>query len=67
MYDFFFTLLFVNNKLLYFASMDLDPTIRHTFWSIVIGSYLHGVAGSSVSQITVQRYLAISDLKKANM
>ncbi|XP_057318145.1 sodium-coupled monocarboxylate transporter 1-like [Microplitis mediator] len=50
-----------------FFNMDIDPTIRHTFWSIVIGSYLHGVSGSSVSQITVQRYLAISDLKKANI
>lgn len=47
--------------------MNLDPTIRHTFWSIVFGGYMHGVAICGVSQVTVQRYLAISNLKKSNM
>ncbi|CAG5104220.1 Similar to Slc5a6: Sodium-dependent multivitamin transporter (Rattus norvegicus) [Cotesia congregata] len=50
-----------------FFNMDFDPTIRHTFWSTVIGSYFHVLSESAVSQITVQRYLAIPDIKKSSI
>ncbi|CAK9832019.1 Sodium-coupled monocarboxylate transporter 2 [Anthophora retusa] len=50
-----------------FFDMDLDPTTRHTFWSVVIGNYLNWLASCSVNQAMVQRCLAMPNLKKANV
>lgn len=47
--------------------MDPDPTVRHTFWTVVIGNYLNWLASCSVNQAMVQRCLAMPNLKKANM
>ncbi|XP_076643027.1 sodium-coupled monocarboxylate transporter 2 [Halictus rubicundus] len=49
-----------------FFNMDLDPTTRHTFWSVVIGNYLNWLATCSVNQAMVQRCLAMPNLKMAN-
>lgn len=48
-------------------SMDLDVTVRHTFWGVVLGNYLHWLATCSVNQAMVQRCLAMPSLRKANM
>ncbi|XP_017764407.1 PREDICTED: sodium-coupled monocarboxylate transporter 2-like isoform X1 [Eufriesea mexicana] len=50
-----------------FFDMDIDPTTRHTFWTVVIGNYLNWLASCSVNQAMVQRCLAMSSLKKANI
>ncbi|CAD1479882.1 unnamed protein product [Heterotrigona itama] len=48
-------------------SMDLDPTARHTFWTVVIGNYFSWLASCSVNQAMVQRCLAMPNLNKANI
>lgn len=58
------------NKMVYYDvvfSMDLDPTIRHTFWSTVFGNYFSWLASCSVNQAMVQRCLALSSLRRARM
>ncbi|KAK9293678.1 hypothetical protein QLX08_011424 [Tetragonisca angustula] len=50
-----------------FFDMDLDPTTRHTFWTVVIGNYFSWLASCSVNQAMVQRCLAMPNLNKANI
>ncbi|CAK1555004.1 unnamed protein product [Leptosia nina] len=50
-----------------FFNMDPDPTIRHTFWTTVVGNYFSWLASCSVNQAMVQRCLALSSLKRARM
>ncbi|XP_026667942.1 sodium-coupled monocarboxylate transporter 1-like isoform X2 [Ceratina calcarata] len=50
-----------------FFVMDMDPTVRHTFWTVVVGNYLHWLASCSVNQAMVQRCLAMPNLRKANV
>ncbi|CAH4038340.1 unnamed protein product [Pieris brassicae] len=50
-----------------FFNMDPDPTIRHTFWTTVIGNYFSWLASCSVNQAMVQRCLALPSLKKARI
>lgn len=47
--------------------MDPNPTVRHTFWTVVVGNYLNWLATCSVNQAMVQRCLAMPNLKKSNM
>ncbi|XP_076278532.1 sodium-coupled monocarboxylate transporter 2 isoform X2 [Lasioglossum baleicum] len=49
-----------------FFNFDMDPTTRHTFWSVVIGNYLNWLATCSVNQAMVQRCLSMPNLKMAN-
>ncbi|XP_033301614.1 sodium-coupled monocarboxylate transporter 2-like [Bombus bifarius] len=49
-----------------FFDMNLDPTTRHTFWTVVVGNYFNWLASCSVNQSMVQRCLAMSNLKRAN-
>ncbi|XP_045509545.1 sodium-coupled monocarboxylate transporter 1-like isoform X2 [Colias croceus] len=50
-----------------FFNMDPDPTIRHTFWTTVVGNYFSWLASCSVNQAMVQRCLALSSLKRARI
>ncbi|XP_043529818.1 sodium-coupled monocarboxylate transporter 2-like isoform X2 [Frieseomelitta varia] len=50
-----------------FFDMDLDPTARHTFWTVVVGNYFSWLASCSVNQAMVQRCLAMPNLNKANI
>ncbi|XP_022118462.1 sodium-coupled monocarboxylate transporter 1-like [Pieris rapae] len=50
-----------------FFNMDPNPTIRHTFWTTVIGNYFSWLASCSVNQAMVQRCLALPSLKKARI
>ncbi|XP_054002276.1 sodium-coupled monocarboxylate transporter 1-like isoform X2 [Hylaeus anthracinus] len=49
-----------------FFEMNPDPTVRHTFWTVVVGGYLNWLASCSVNQAMVQRCLSMPNLKKAN-
>lgn len=55
------------NFLTVFISMDPDPTVRHTFWTVVVGNYLNWLATCSVNQAMVQRCLAMPNLRKSNL
>ncbi|XP_011307182.1 sodium-coupled monocarboxylate transporter 1 [Fopius arisanus] len=50
-----------------FFNMDPDPTIRHTFWSVVVGNYVNWLASCSVNQMMVQRCLSMPNLRKAKI
>ncbi|XP_072046245.1 sodium-coupled monocarboxylate transporter 1-like [Amphiura filiformis] len=50
-----------------FWNFDPDPTIRHTFWTIVIGGTLEWCYTYGVNQAQVQRYLACGTQKKARV
>lgn len=45
--------------------MNPDPTLRHTFWTIIIGKVTQFLFVATVNQSIVQRYLAMPTLKDA--
>ena len=48
-----------------FHRFDLDPTIRHTFWSLVVGGYITWMGNYAANQAMIQRYLTIGTLQGA--
>jgi hypothetical protein len=46
-------------------SFNLDPSIRYTVWSIVIGNSLHTTSVFSCLQTQAQRYMCVKDTKAA--
>ncbi|XP_068084240.1 sodium-coupled monocarboxylate transporter 2 [Anabrus simplex] len=56
-----------DSERLEFFVFDLDPTIRHTFWSVLVGNYFSWLAACSVNQAMMQRCLAMPTRKKANI
>ncbi|XP_067653795.1 sodium-coupled monocarboxylate transporter 1-like [Haliotis asinina] len=50
-----------------FFDFDPDPTVRQTFWSLVVGSMVSWTATFGVNQASVQRYCSLPTLQKAKM
>ncbi|GIX67593.1 sodium-coupled monocarboxylate transporter 2 [Caerostris darwini] len=48
-----------------FFRFDFDPTVRHTFWGLVIGGYILWMGQFSANQALIQRYLAVGSLREA--
>lgn len=48
-----------------FLRFDVDPTVRHTFWSLLIGGYITWMGNYAANQAMVQRYLTIGTLRGA--
>ncbi|XP_022090148.1 sodium-coupled monocarboxylate transporter 1-like [Acanthaster planci] len=48
-----------------FWNFSFDPTIRHTFWSIVIGGSFTWSTSYGVNQAQVQRYITTGSVKRA--
>ncbi|XP_011309839.1 putative sodium-dependent multivitamin transporter [Fopius arisanus] len=48
-----------------FYSTSIDPTIRHTWWNLIIGGFFIYLSLYGVNQIQVQRMLTIRSLKRA--
>lgn len=46
-------------------SWNPNPLIRHTFWSLVVGSSIRFLGFSAIGQPMVQRYLALPNMKSA--
>uniref|UniRef100_A0A2H1VGN3 SFRICE_027227 n=1 Tax=Spodoptera frugiperda TaxID=7108 RepID=A0A2H1VGN3_SPOFR len=44
---------------LHFFDMDPDPTVRHSFWSVVIGGTMYWVSMFCANQASVQKYLSV--------
>ncbi|KAG5670311.1 hypothetical protein PVAND_000587 [Polypedilum vanderplanki] len=44
---------------------NLDPTTRHTFWTLVIGGAFLYIAHNALNQNMMQRYLALRTVKEA--
>lgn len=47
------------------CSMRLDPTIRHSFWTLVIGGTIFWVNVNGLNQNMIQRYMALKDVRTA--
>jgi len=47
------------------CSFELDPRIRHTFWTINVGGTFLWLGVFGVSQSMVQRYLSCKTIKQA--
>ncbi|XP_070493998.1 sodium-coupled monocarboxylate transporter 1-like [Chironomus tepperi] len=45
----------------------LDPTLRHTFWTLTIGGSIWWTSINGTSQASIQRYLSVKNLKKSQM
>lgn len=52
-----------------FESPDfrLNPTIRHTFWTLTIGGTIWWTNINGTSQSSIQRYLSLKNLKQSQM
>ncbi|XP_046396026.1 sodium-coupled monocarboxylate transporter 1-like [Ischnura elegans] len=48
-----------------FFNMDLNPLVRHTFWTVFIGNFFMWLSHCAASQAILQRCLALPTLKKA--
>lgn len=48
-----------------FFRFDMDPTIRYTFWSVLIGGYITWMGNYAANQAMIQRYMTISTLRGA--
>ncbi|XP_043259274.1 putative sodium-dependent multivitamin transporter [Colletes gigas] len=50
-----------------FNSISVDPTVRHTWWSLTIGGLCTFLSLYGVNQVQVQRMLTVKDVKAAQM
>ncbi|XP_012253667.2 putative sodium-dependent multivitamin transporter isoform X1 [Athalia rosae] len=50
-----------------FDSISVDPTVRHTWWSLTIGGFFTYLSLYGVNQVQVQRLLTINNLKSAQI
>lgn len=50
-----------------FFNFDPDPTVRHTFWTLVIGGFFTYLAVHAVNQAQVQRLLTVRSLKESQI
>ncbi|RLU26516.1 hypothetical protein DMN91_000312 [Ooceraea biroi] len=48
-----------------FNNISLDPTVRHTWWSLTIGGFFTYLSLYSVNQVQVQRMLTLRNVKAA--
>lgn len=55
----------VNGSRIEFDNVDPDPTVRHTWWSLIIGGGFTYLSLYAVNQAQVQRLLTLKDLKKS--
>lgn len=46
-------------------SFQIDPTVRHSWWSLMLGGMFTYVSVYGVNQVQVQRYLTMKDYKTA--
>jgi hypothetical protein len=43
----------------------VDPTVRYTIWTILIGKTFSGTANYACIQTQAQRYMCVKDIKSA--
>ncbi|XP_043479818.1 putative sodium-dependent multivitamin transporter [Leptopilina heterotoma] len=50
-----------------FDSISLDPTVRHTYWSLIIGGLFTFLSLYGVNQVQVQRLMTVRKIKSARL
>lgn len=43
----------------------MDPTIRHSFWTVVLGGTVFWITINGLNQNLIQRYLSLKDVETA--
>lgn len=49
----------------YADSMDPSPFVRNSFWGMSVGMVMTWLAGLGISQVSMQRFLAVPNIKEA--
>ncbi|XP_037974048.2 sodium-coupled monocarboxylate transporter 1 isoform X1 [Plutella xylostella] len=52
---------------LHFFDMNPDPTVRHSFWSVVVGGTVYWVSMFCANQASVQKYLSVERIAQARV
>jgi sodium-coupled monocarboxylate transporter 8/12 len=47
--------------------MDPSPTVRHSFWSVVIGGTFYWLTMFCSNQSSIQKYLSVETISQARM
>ncbi|KAJ8300303.1 hypothetical protein KUTeg_021822 [Tegillarca granosa] len=50
---------------IHFIDWDADPTVRHSIWALIIGSFVGQLTIYAANQTMIQRYLAIKEIKNS--
>lgn len=50
-----------------FFNMNPDPTVRHSFWSVVIGGTIYWTTMFCSNQASVQKYLSVRSISQVRM
>lgn len=48
-------------------SMNPDPTVRHSFWSVVVGGTMYWAGMFSANQASIQKYLSVERISQARI
>ncbi|XP_011699582.1 PREDICTED: putative sodium-dependent multivitamin transporter isoform X2 [Wasmannia auropunctata] len=48
-----------------FYNIDLDPTVKHTLWSVILGGFCKFLVLFGVNQVQVQRMLAVKNMQSS--
>ncbi|XP_050302091.1 sodium-coupled monocarboxylate transporter 1-like [Anthonomus grandis grandis] len=57
----------IDGERIEFFNMDINPTVRHSFWTVTIGNLFYWLASCSINQAMVQRCLAMPTLRSARI
>ncbi|CAK1552056.1 unnamed protein product [Leptosia nina] len=52
---------------LHFFDMNPDPTVRHSFWSVVVGGTMYWISMFCANQASVQKYLSVERISQARI
>ncbi|KAI5633096.1 sodium:solute symporter family domain-containing protein [Phthorimaea operculella] len=52
---------------LHFFDMNPDPTVRHSFWSVVVGGTMYWTSMFCANQASVQKYLSVERIAQARV
>ncbi|XP_049867360.1 sodium-coupled monocarboxylate transporter 1 [Pectinophora gossypiella] len=52
---------------LHFFDMNPDPTVRHSFWSVVVGGTMYWTSMFCANQASVQKYLSVERIAQARI
>ncbi|KPJ15084.1 Sodium-coupled monocarboxylate transporter 2 [Papilio machaon] len=52
---------------LHFFDMNPDPTVRHSFWSVVVGGTMYWLSMFCANQASVQKYLSVERIAQARV